>query len=130
MIINLNNNKNNNEPEQNIDELQKETLETMKEYIGNLAPKLTEMVDELRGELAEDTWEYLRMMLDGFNWVIEAYNATSSVINKDNTVINNAEIDGAVKILGDEYAARNPIAVADVIEAKIIPFLNTLSDAI
>jgi len=123
MIINLSEQNNQGT---NIEELQKETMESMKEYIGVLVPKMNGMIVELRGELKDDTWEFLRMMIDGFNWVIEAYNGTSSIINKDKS-INEDDVQKAVDEFSEAFINQNPIKTADVIELKVIPFLEAIS---
>lgn len=124
MIINLNNNKENEEVV-DVEALQKETMESMKEYIPNLVPKLEGMVQELRTEIQEDTWEYLRMMIDGFNWVLEAYNGTSSIINA-NGDIDEKSVQAVVDKLGDAFIDKRPEDVAGLIESGVIPFLKTI----
>ena len=126
MIINLSEQNNQGT---NIEELQTETMDSMKEYIGVLVPKMNGMIDELRGELKDDTWEFLRMMIDGFNWVIEAYNGTSSIINKDKS-INEDDVQKAVNEFGEAFVNKDPIKTADVMELKVIPFLDTISKCI
>lgn len=127
MVINLNNKQT---EAQDITELQKETMETMSEYITTLAPKMSAMVEELRTNIQEDSWEFLRMMIDGFNWVLEAYNGTSSLINKNSQVINNEEVEKSVNEFGKAFRNQNAEETADIMEKKIIPFLNTLVEAI
>ncbi len=122
MVINLNNNSG---EEIDVTSLQKETMETMKEYIGNLLPKLSDMVSELRSGIQEDMWEYLRMMIDGFNWVLEAYNGTSVIINADGSIDEGA-VQKAVDDFGNSYIDNNAEQTADVIESGIIPFLKAI----
>lgn len=112
----------------NLEELQRETIESMGEYIQVLCPKMKDMVCELRGELKDDTWEFLRMMIDGFNWVLEAYNGTSSIVNKDD-VIDEDMVQESVDRLGKCFVDKKNIDVADVLEKEIIPFLETLGCA-
>lgn len=121
MVINLNN----NEEKVDIEELRQETMESMKEYIGNLIPKFTEMITELRSDIKEDSWEYLRMMIDGFNWVIEAYNGTSVIINSDNS-IDEAKVQEAVDKLSESFIHQEANDVANILEDRIIPFLDCI----
>jgi len=123
MIINLNNKS--EEEEIDIESLQKETMESMKEYIPNLIPKLEGMVVELRNNIQEDSWEFLRMMIDGFNWVLEAYNGTSSIINKDGIIDENS-VQKAVDELGDCFVNQKAENTAAIIESEVIPFLNNI----
>lgn len=126
MVINLNPGAN----KVNTEELQKETMETMKEYLGNLIPKMEGMVTELRTEVLEDTWEFLRMMVDGFNWVINAYNGCSDVINQGEQKINPEEIDTAISEFGKAFRDQDAEKTADSMEKDIIPFLKKLQSLI
>ena len=126
MIINLNNTRNEEVDEAiNVEELQKETMESMKEYISNLIPKLESMVIELKSDIKEDTWEYLRMMVDGFNWVLEAYNGTSTIINADKS-IDESNVQKVVDELGEAFVKKNATQTASSIENGVIPFLNEI----
>ena len=104
-------------------ELQKETLASINEYLGNLIPGMKNAANELSGDFKEDTWEYLRMNMDGFNWVIQAYNGTQEIINADGTVIDNKDIDGTA------YKSKDAAAIATSINDDIIPFLEKLKEA-
>lgn len=111
-------------------ELQKETLETVKEYLGNLIPGMNNVITELREDFKDDTWEYLRMILDGFNWVIEAYNGTADYINKDAVVVDAKEFDAAVLELSNSYKARDKEGIAACLSDKIIPTLEKIKEVI
>lgn len=126
MIINLNN-KSTDENVENIDieSLQKETMESMKDYIENLVPKLEGMVIELKNNIQEDSWEYLRMMIDGFNWVLEAYNGTSSFINADQS-IDEKSMQETVDNLSDAFINQKADETANLIELGVIPFLKMI----
>lgn len=127
MIINLNNNNDKAEEVVDVEALQKETMESMKEYIANLIPKLEGMVVELRTDIQEDSWEYLRMMIDGFNWVLEAYNGTSSVINKDKSIDEKA-VQKVVDALSESFIGKDAEATANHISTGVIPFLNQIQE--
>ena len=109
-----------------ITELQKETLASVNEYLTNLIPAMNKVIIELSGNEKEDTWEYLRMIIDGLNWVIEAYNGTSSYINKDSSKIDSAVVDASVKKLSLAYRNKDNGALSSVLAEDIIPFLTTL----
>lgn len=121
MIINLNKTST-----EDTAALQKETMETMEEYLGNLIPKMEGMVQELRTEVLEDSWEFLRMMIDGFNWVIEGYNGCSDVINAKEKKISSDEIEPAIASFGKAYRAQNAEDTAKIMDEAIIPFLQKL----
>lgn len=123
MIVKLDNK--NIEDSVDIEALKRETMESMKEYIENLGPKLKDMVNELRTDIQDDTWEYLRMMIDGFNWVLEAYNGTSSVINVDGC-IDEGKAQKSVDDLGNAFINKDAESVAKSIEDGVIPFLESI----
>lgn len=110
-------------------ELQKETLGSVKEYLNNLIPGIETVIIELKGEEKPDTWEYLRMILDGFNWVTEAFNGTVGLLNEKGADFDIASIDASVKKLSDAYGIRNGVSVAECLEGDILQFLNKLKDA-
>ena len=122
MIIDLNSAKNEANGD-DIKAIQLETLDSITEYIPSLLKGINTVVPELAGEEKEDTWEYLRMIIDGFNWVIEAYNGTASLIN-ENGDINNSEITEKTKRLGDAYRAKNGAEVAAILKDEIVPFVE------
>lgn len=126
MIVNLNSN---NQSENNIEILQKETVESMKEYLPILIPKLEGMIQELHGELLEDTWEFLRMMTDGFEWVLEAYSGTYSYLCLTENILNEEaekNIDAFRKCC-DEH---NEVEISNLLENSIIPLLNQINTVI
>ncbi|MGN0346137.1 MAG: hypothetical protein ACI4DU_02515 [Lachnospiraceae bacterium] len=129
MIINLNVNK--EEPAENpsnaqdLLEMQKETIEMQKEYLTNLIPKMKGMVVELRTDIKEDSWEFLRMMVDGFNWVVEGFNGIEPIINT-NKEIDVSATDKLVNQFGISYRAKDAEATASALENDIIPFLEKL----
>lgn len=124
MIINLNSNQS---PEnENIDKkaLQIETLQEVATYIPNLIKGINTVSEELSGEEKEDTWEYLRMIIDGFNWVIEAYNGTSDLINSEEKLIDGNTVSDKTNALGKAYTAKNGNEIANILKNDIIAFLN------
>lgn len=108
-------------------ELQKETLDTVKEYLGNLIPGMKNVVTELEGDMKDDTWEYLRMILDGFNWVTEAFNGIVDYIDKDGSIFNIKDVDESVKKLSDAYSIKDAVGIAASIKNEIIPFLEKIN---
>lgn len=118
-----------NEESLELQELQKETIETLKEYLSSLIPCMENVIDEFRGILKEDSWEYLRMLIDGFNWTVEAFNGTMDIINKDGAIDVKA-VDAGVASFTDAYKAKDAAKVADAIEGHVIPFLKQVDAAI
>lgn len=109
-----------------INEIQKETLVMMGEYLGNLIPAMEKVIAELKGDMKEDTWEYLHMIIDGFNWIIEAYNGTSNIIIDAGANINADEVEAGVGVLGKGYNAKDAEGVANCLTETIVPFLKEI----
>lgn len=112
--------------EQEYKALQEETYASVKEYLGNLIPGMNNVIAELTGDMKEDTWEYLRMILDGFNWVVEAFNGIVDFIDPEHTKFDIAQIDASVLKLSDAYKARKAEDIAVILRDEIIPFLAKL----
>lgn len=112
-----------------IAELQKETIESLKEYIPNLQRGLSQVTEELKGERKEDTDEYLRMNIDGLNWVIEAYNGTVSSVDPEKTKIDVASLEEGVEKLSKSFMAKEDAGIAESIEKYMLPFLEQFMNA-
>lgn len=106
--------------------LRKETLESLNGYVSNLADKMSSMITELREDIKEDSWEYLRMMVDGFNWVLEAYNALSDTLNPDGANFDNKAFDNTITEFGKAFCSKNIDNVTGYLESDIVPFLRKL----
>ncbi len=124
MIIDLNAASNNDKPE-DIKTIQEETIDSIKEYLPELLRGINNVIPEVTGEEKEDTWEYLRMIIDGFNWVIEAYNGTSELLNP-NGAIDNRDISAKVDGLGKAYRNHDGNEVGAILQNDIVPFINQL----
>lgn len=109
-------------------DLQKETYESVNEYLEKLIPSMNGVITELEGDMKEDTWEYLRMILDGLNWVIQAFNGILDYVDPDNTKFNVKNIDESIKQLSDVYANKDAVKIAIALKNDIVPFLSQLKD--
>lgn len=109
-------------------ECQKETAEMIKDYLTRLIPGMKNSIAELKGDMKEDSWEYLRMIIDGFNWVIEAYNGVSSYVNPDKDRIDESAIESAIAKLGKKIGTKNEAETADILENDIVPFLEKMAE--
>lgn len=114
------------EEKQDLAVMQKETMAMMNEYIAKLEPKMTEMVEELRTDMKEDTWEFLRMMIDGFNWVLEGYNGVASLINAEEKKVDEVAMQKSVEKFSKAFCGKKSEETADIIEQEIVPFLQLL----
>lgn len=105
-------------------EQQIELLQTVNDYCGRLLPAMNEVIGELKGEKKEDTVEFLIQIIDGFNFVIEAYNVTRDLINEDGNVINDSELEDAVQRLSKVMIAKEYEKAADILESDVIAFID------
>lgn len=101
-----------------------EVLQVVSEYIEKLIPNMETVAGELRGEKQEDTDEFLKQIIDGLNWVIEAFNGTMSLINEEREVIDKDELNREVLQLSEALIDHNDARAATVLESGILPFLK------
>lgn len=111
------------------EQLQREALEELINYSSKLIPTLQFMVEELRGEIKEDTDEILNDVIIGINWEIEVYNQCASLINKTENAIDKREMIQAVKNLGAALTSEDQLQIADCLEGDFLPFLSRLTRA-
>ncbi|HOO78780.1 MAG TPA: hypothetical protein PLZ77_04265 [Lachnospiraceae bacterium] len=109
-----------------IEQLTLETFTSMADYLPRLIPTLETLIHELREDMQEDTMELLDMAVNGINWVIEAYNATSEIVNRNSLRVDTVQMDQKVKEFGDAYQTKDYAKIADDLENMVIPFLKIM----
>lgn len=107
-----------------------EALIVAKEYIEKLIPGMKTLCQELQGERKDDTDDFQKQCIDGFNWIIEIYNRTSDVINADAEHIEKDELNSKIMKLSEALKNKNDIDISESLEQDIIPFLVVLSEHI
>lgn len=110
------------------DEVQKETMQMVDDYLPRLLPVMEGMIEEFRGNLQEDSYEYLNMAIDGLNWIIEVYNATKDIINAEEAVIDSAWMDEKMKAFGSAVVDKKDGEVAALLEEAVVPFLKKMQE--
>lgn len=108
---------------------QNEVLSMASEYIEKLIPAITEICPELSGEMKDDTVDYLMQIIDGFNFMIECFNATREIVNPDGTVIIEDALEKEVGSLGDAIRAKDYPTVAKILEGTVTEFLKVFGQA-
>ncbi len=78
---------------------QAEALETAVPYCGKIIKAIRIVIEELSGNRQEDTDEYMNSIMEGLNWIFEVYNGTAGWINESGEVIDQAAVNGFVKML-------------------------------
>lgn len=109
-------------------EEQKEAMQEASSYLERLIPVAKELLTEFQEEIKEDSYEYLNLVIDGLNWIIELYNSTMDVINEEEDQIDTSEMDRAMKRFGSAVAAQDKVIVAEELEQNVIPFLNKMKE--
>ena len=112
-----------------IREQQNEALRSAAEYLGKLIPAMETVVSEIRGEMQEDTVDFLLQIIDGLNFMIETYNVTRDVLNDPEPLINDDQLEKAVGILSDGFSKKDYVAIADELSEDIVPFLKVFKVA-
>ena len=114
----------------NMQEQKKEALQAVDEYLQKLIPGMGTLCGELRGGRQPDTDVFLNQCIDGLNWVIEAYNRASDVLDAEKIHISKQEVNGRLTDLGAAIRDKEDGKIAEILESAIVPFLKELSEAI
>lgn len=113
----------------NIREQKLEALKVAGEYIEKLLPAMEQVIAELKGDMQEDTVDFILQIIDGFNFMIETYNVTSDIVNDPDKLINDDELEKTVSELSDGFAKKDYKAIGSLLESDIIPFLTVFKKA-
>ncbi|MCR4842588.1 MAG: hypothetical protein K5840_04950 [Eubacterium sp.] len=119
--------------DQNMEELrqqQKEALITTHEYIQKLFDAIPKVNNELRGQMLDDTEEYLNAILNGVNFVTEVFNRTMDYVNADEVLVDKEKLNEYVLRFMAEYKNGSKAAIADSLENDILVYLQSFDEAI
>ncbi len=106
-----------------------EALKNAEEYLGKLIPAMEQVISELKGEMQEDTVDFLLQIIDGFNFMIETYNVTRDLVNDPEQLIKDDELERAVGALSEGFSKKDYGKIADELSTDIIPFLKVFKEA-
>lgn len=104
--------------------MQKENLISADEYLPRLIETAQTVSAELAGEQEEDTHDLFNQVIDGVNYIIEIFNGTLSLTNKDRIVFNTDEVEEMIQILSNAIIAKDDKRVAAAMQNGMIPFLQ------
>lgn len=110
------------------DEQQREAMQEAAGYLSRLIPAAEGMVDEFKGELQEDSYDLLDMVVEGLNWVIQVYNGTKDVINKETEQVDSKAMDQKITKFGSAYTAHDPSGIVSGLEEAVLPFLRKMKE--
>ena len=107
--------------------LQYEVLKELITYSEKLIPAVQTLIEEMHGDVKEDTGEFLNEVINGINWEIEVYNQCASLINSKSSYIDKKTMIAAVASLGQSLGSGDNAMVAECLENDFLPFLNKLA---
>ena len=109
-------------------EQQKEAMQEAAGYLSRLIPAAEGMTEEFKGELQEDSYDMLDMVVNGLNWVIQIYNGTKVVINKEQEQIDSKAMDEKILRFGTAYTDHDQSGIALGLEEAVLPFLRKMKE--
>lgn len=104
--------------------MQKENLISADEYLPRLIETAQTVSVELAGEQEEDTHDLFNQVIDGVNYIIEIFNGTLSLTNKERIVFNTDEVEAMIQRLSNAIIAKEDKQVAAAMQDGMIPFLQ------
>lgn len=107
--------------------LQIETLGAIAEYLERLIPAMITVSGEMLGNMQEDTEDVLMQVVEGMNWVIQAFNGTMGVFNEKTVKLNPKELDNHIVKLSDALIAKDNETAAHFIADEIVPYFQRFS---
>ena len=112
-----------------IREQQLEALKNASDYLERLIPAMEQVISEIKGEMQEDTIDFLHQIIDGFNFMIETYNVTRDLVNDPEPLIVDERLEQAVGNLSAGFSKKDYAAIADELSSDIVPFLKVFKEA-
>ena len=106
-----------------------EALRSASEYLGKLIPAMEQVVSEIKGQMQEDTVDFLLQIIDGLNFMIETYNVTKDMVNDPEPLIVDESLEKAVGNLSEGFSKKDYAAIADELSSDIVPFLKVFKEA-
>lgn len=105
---------------------QKEAYDVMCEYLPKLKTGIVNVCAELTSNKLPDTYEYLKQIIAGLNWVIEIYNRIPDLLTENNCSINKSEANRLFENFSAVYASKNDFEIAEALTAISNDFLAKL----
>ena len=105
---------------------QVEALEALKDYNPKVCKALKEVIPEILGERKEDTQEYLDHIFKGINWELQVVNGTMALLNEKEEQISKEALNEIVMQINDAYTSKDDSKLAQVLEEKMLPFVEKL----
>lgn len=103
---------------------QLEALQVMLDYIPKLRKGMETVAKELSGERLADTYEYLKKVIEGLNWVIEVYNGTHSLFNSESHILEKDTINKASMEFSTAYKNNDALTEAKLLQGDLLSFVS------
>lgn len=110
-------------------EQQLEALKDSADYMDRLIPSMEQVIAEIRGEMQDDTIDFLHQVVDGLNFMIETYNVTKDVVNAEEQLINEDVFEDCIGRLSAGFAASDYKKIAEELDSSMVPFLKVFREA-
>lgn len=95
---------------------QVEALQVASPYCGKIIKAIRRIVKEYSGGRLPDTDEYMEHIRSGLAWIISVYNGTRTLVNADQTVIDEAAVNKYVVKLNDMEHVESDDEKAEIFE--------------
>jgi hypothetical protein len=105
-----------------------EALGVVAPYCSKIERAIDNVIGELNGKRLDDTDVYINSIQNGLNWIIEVYNGTRDLINKDSTVIEKDSVNAVISRMNDATKAKDDAALATAF-ADVKTFVTTFREA-
>lgn len=105
---------------------QLDALAMIAEYSDKLIPAMSGIVDELLGNMQDDTLALLGQIIDGLNFVIETYNVTTEIVGD---VVEKDTFEEVIGRLSKAMMSEDYKAAAVVMRDDILSFLKDYGEA-
>ncbi len=115
---------------ENVQDEVTEALTMIHDYIENLLRAITEINEELRGQRAEDTDDFLKSILNGVNFVTEVFNLTRDYLNEEEELMNKDSINLLISDFMNAYKSGSDEVLADALERDIQVYLEQFHESI
>ena len=112
-----------------IREQQLEALKDSADYLGRLIPSMQQVVSEIRGEMQEDTVDFLHQIVDGLNFMLETYNVTRDIVNSDGSLVSEDVLEESIGRMSEGFAGSDYGKIAGELDSTMIPFLEAFKEA-
>lgn len=107
---------------------QMEVLETVCEYNVKLISGIQDVIEIVHEDEAVDP-EYLNLIIEGINWVIQVTNLTLPLLNQDHERINKDQVSNTMNHLSSALLEGESNKIADILQNGVLLFLEDVEKA-